>query len=670
MTSIIKSNTDILSYFPEKTFFPNQREILLQIQNAFNAGKRFVIIESGTGSGKSLVLKTASYWLGSAHILTVQKSLQAQYTSKPPKFPEVKGRSSFSCTTNPTLLCSEGVCTQDRMFFCSHKPRPDFDMDEFINDHFTLQKRPEVIAALKSLNLSESSTYQEVKSKFRELCLLCRPDKGGNPEDFIKLKDNFDVIDSSKTQFNSPSPSTKLSNLACTSAKRGNLYWKSQIHCEYWQQKCDALNAPIVVHNYAYILNEANYVGDFGTKTLLGCDEAHNIRKILSDFVSLTLSIYDIYKASDWVGKPNILFKDYGENLADWIGFINQCAAHFQLQLTYLEPFIKQLQASALSHPEDKSLSKQYEEVKKLSEEIAEIVNKIHFFITEYSADPQNWVLNRIYKNNQVKSIELKPVSVANYTHRYLFWLGNKVILMSATFLDPIKLCKELNIPLAETSYINANTSFDPAKAPIYAMNIGKFNNRNFEERIENIVGTIEKILDAHKTDKGIIHCSSNKNRDLIINNIKPEYKNRLIIPTAANKNVAHKRHIDSTDPTVLLSASDSEGLDLFDSLSRFQVVTSLPFASLGDSQVKRRQELDPEAYDMDMIITLIQVLGRSIRNTDDYADSYILPSQFAFYVKKFDNLFQQKPFYPNSFSHFKSRIRWDKTGIKVKLDK
>ncbi len=275
--------------------------------------------------------------------------------------------------------------------------------------------------------------------------------------------------------------------------------------------------------------------------------------------------------------------------------------------------------------------------------------------------------MNRVYKNNNVKSIELKPVSVADYTQRYLFWLGNKVILMSATFLDPIKLCKELNIPLSETSYINANTSFDPEKAPIYAMNVGKFNNRNFEEHIENITTTIEKILDAHKKDKGIIHCSSNKNRELIINSIKPEYKDRLIVPMPANKTVAHKRHMDSTDPTTLISVSDDEGVDLPDSLGRFVVVTSLPFAALGDAQVARRQELDPEGYETDMLIRLIQSFGRIIRSDTDYGDGYVLPSQFAFYIKKFDKLFQQKPFYPNSFAHFRARIKWDKKGIKIK---
>lgn len=664
MSSLIKPNTDILSHFPEQTFYPNQREILLQIQTAFKNGKKFVIIEAGTGTGKGLIMKTASAWLGSAHILTVQKSLQAQYTSKPPAFPEVKGRSSFTCVTNPTVACSEGTCTKDKMFFCSHKPRPDFDMDSFINDHYTTQKRPEVISALKQLGLSELSSYQDVKAKYRELCLICHPDKGGNPEEFIKLKDNFDLIDNNKSSFTSdPTPTTKSPNLACTSAKRGNLYWKSPRHCNYWTQKCNALNAPIIVHNYHYLLNEANYVGDFGTKTLLGCDEAHNIRKILSDFVSLTLSIYDLYKASDWVGKPNIVFKDYGENLPDWITFINQCGAHFSLQLTYLEPFIKQLQASALSHPEDKTLSKQYEEVSKLYEEIQELTNKIHFFITEYSKNPQNWVLNRIYKNNQVKSIELKPVSVADYTQRYLFWLGDKIILMSATFLDPIKLCKELNIPLNEASYINANTSFDPDKAPIYSMNVGKFNNVNFVDHLSDITRSIEKIMDIHYNQKGIIHCVSNKNRDFIISELKPEYKQRLIIPTAINKAVALKRHKESNN-SVYISVSDSEGLDFYQDLSRFQVITSLPFASLGDAQIKRRQELDPEGYDMDMLITLIQSVGRSIRSIDDYAFTYILPSQFAFYVKKFDNIFQQKPFYPNSFAHFRARIRWDKSGF------
>lgn len=668
MTPAIKSSSDILSHFHEPTFFPNQREILLQIQAAFNNGKKYIILEAGTGTGKGIVMKTTSEWFGSAHILTAQKSLQAQYTTHPPKLPEVKGRNSFTCTTDTRLHCDEGVCTKNRTYFCTHKPRPDFDLDEFISDHFTPQKRSEVIAALKSLHLSESSTFQEVKGKFRELCLICHPDKGGDAEDFIKLKNNFDLIDQNKDQFSTPIPAQKPSNFACTSAKRGNLYWRSPIHCQYWQQKCDAINAPIVVHNYAYILIEANRVGDFGTKTLLGCDEAHNIRKLLSDFVSLTLSIYDLYKAADWVGKPNIIFKDFGENLQDWINFIKQCGGHFQLQLTYLEPFIKQLQASALAHPEDKSLLKQSEEVSKLFEDTQEIENKIRFFITEYSKNPENWVMNRLYKNNSVKSIELKPISVADYTQKYLFWLGDKVILMSATFLDPIKLCKELNIPLSETSYINANTSFDPENAPIYSMNVGKFNNRNFEEHIVAITETIEKILDVHHDQKGIIHCISNKNRDLIINTIKPQYKTRLIIPMPANKAVAHKRHMDSKDPTVLISISDEEGLDLFDESSRFQILTSLPFGALGDAQVKRRQELDPEGYDLDMLIRLIQSLGRSIRSSSDYATSYILPSQFAYYIKKFDALFQQKPFYPNSFAHFKARIKWDKSGLKIKM--
>ena len=42
-------------------------------------------------------------------------------------------------------------------------------------------------------------------------------------------------------------------------------------------------------------------------------------------------------------------------------------------------------------------------------------------------------------------------------------------------------------------------------------------------------------------------------------------------------------KHIDSTEPTVLISPSLHLGLDLKDDLSRFQIIVKVPYGNLGD---------------------------------------------------------------------------------------
>jgi Rad3-related DNA helicase len=67
------------------------------------------------------------------------------------------------------------------------------------------------------------------------------------------------------------------------------------------------------------------------------------------------------------------------------------------------------------------------------------------------------------------------------------------------------------------------------------------------------------------------------------------------------------------------------EGVDLFDNLSRFQVICKVPFPYLGDLVIKKRMENNKMWYPYMTAKSVIQSLGRSIRNENDYAVSYIL---------------------------------------------
>jgi Rad3-related DNA helicase len=94
-----ENQSDILSFFPLKTPRSNQKAVLLEVDNAFKEGKKFIILEAPVGSGKSPVAMTFARKFMDSHILTPQKSLQNQYYED---FEEdsvlMKGRNAYPCT--------------------------------------------------------------------------------------------------------------------------------------------------------------------------------------------------------------------------------------------------------------------------------------------------------------------------------------------------------------------------------------------------------------------------------------------------------------------------------------------------------------------------------------------------------------------------------------------
>lgn len=96
---------DILSFFPLKEPRSTQTAVLQEIEKAYSAGNRFVILEAPVGSGKSAIAITLARYFGKSHIITPRKSLQNQYYGD---FSEhvvlMKGRAAYPCTMDATPL--------------------------------------------------------------------------------------------------------------------------------------------------------------------------------------------------------------------------------------------------------------------------------------------------------------------------------------------------------------------------------------------------------------------------------------------------------------------------------------------------------------------------------------------------------------------------------------
>jgi Rad3-related DNA helicase len=114
----VKTEKIIQQQFPYKKPRPGQLEIISHINKAIQDGYEYIILEAGTGTGKSAIATTLARMHKSTYILTMTKQLQKQYETDF-GFATIKGRSNYTCTHNPDLSCDNGEC----------KPptQPDFD---------------------------------------------------------------------------------------------------------------------------------------------------------------------------------------------------------------------------------------------------------------------------------------------------------------------------------------------------------------------------------------------------------------------------------------------------------------------------------------------------------------------------------------------------------------
>lgn len=394
--------------------------------------------------------------------------------------------------------------------------------------------------------------------------------------------------------------------------------------CLYSCDKADFKAAPIGVTNIPYFLAETTYAGKLEPRQLLICDEAHNLETELGKFVEIVFS----EKFADEILKIRPPKERSQEKVHEWVKKKYEPAVVKAFK--ELEKIIgKNVAAAGTFAPE---LAKKYEILDKH-------MCKVHRFLKEYT--PQNWILNTSESVKGKKTIhkyEFKPIDVSVFAEDSLFKFGKNVLLMSATIISRDAYCRSLGLP-TDTPFISIPSPFPVDNRLIHYVPIGKMSMDHIDRTLPKIAGAVLELLDAHPDQKGLIHCNSFKVANYIRDNVK---SSRLLIQDDKNRDAILKFHQESSEPTVLVSPSMTEGVDLRDDLSRFQIFAKIPFPYLGDDVVKKRMAKDEMWYPFATIRTMVQAVGRSIRNENDYASTYILDESFGYFYQKNSGLFPQ----------------------------
>lgn len=429
-------------------------------------------------------------------------------------------------------------------------------------------------------------------------------------------------------------------------------------NCPYKQAKDDATNSPLFLTNYAYVIASAKHDPKFQKRNTIIFDEAHLLEKHLTEQCTIDINIDNLNKSFDILKtalpyEEEILktpLKKFNGNYED---IINTLSDVCNRQLEQQEKQLKVLTAS-LFGPDDKSKDDPL-----LGAMISDSSQKFYDFknlcgnLDTYRMSSRNdWIesLNETIDSKTqepIVTLQIRPLKIDWVYKQYLDPLAaDHVYFLSATILDADLFCATLGLNKEDVCFIREDSTFDSELSPIYNIGNCSTNYQALQDpaNLDEIVSSVDMIMKIYPNSKGIIHSGNKKISNYLKRNL---HSDRLLVNdgTLNNRDI-YEKHINSDKPTVLVSSSMAEGVDLKDDLSRFQIVIKMPFDSLADPRIKKLTEINNSWYSCEMMKKFIQQCGRSTRNKNDHCDTFVLDSLFWRYIKTA----KDKNWLPNQF--------------------
>jgi len=412
----------------------------------------------------------------------------------------------------------------------------------------------------------------------------------------LKGKGNYDCRLPKHTHLKCNLAPCSISKLKCPMRGLNGL----QERCPYFNALNETLESRVSVLNYHIGLSQKK-LHEY-PRELVICDEAHNIEAILMDRYSISISAKQL--------------KKLGCNT----GILEEMKTYKNKRAFIREIIIPELNRR---HKELSAINSNEITLLKNINDMNNYINKMDDFMASEESD--NWVFCE-------KEMTFKPLFIDKKTQD-VFKLGFKKLLMSATILDADSYARSMGIPKDKVAVIKMPSTFPKENRPIdlrfarYSLKMA-----DIDESLPKMKNAVAAVLAIHKNEKGIIHTNTYKIADFLVSRLNDD---RLFYPKTGTRDEILKAHAATDKPSVLISPSMTEGLDLKDDLSRFQIICKIPYPYLGDKQISERKRLDPEWYMWKTCLTLVQAFGRSVRTRDDWARTYVMDKGFKWFVKQ-----------------------------------
>ena len=366
--------------------------------------------------------------------------------------------------------------------------------------------------------------------------------------------------------------------------------------CDYYESRNKSITAKISVENYSSFFHKPDHLK---YRQLIICDEASELENIIVNRFSCNIEL----------GKLN----KYGFHL-----LFSSNRKKFLANLIQLQNDLEQRYMELL-----RMLEKHFDT-------ISDAVKSEHKFISDLKRDlslildtwqQSEYIINKTFVFNK-KYIQLIPKKV-DVLAQHLFKYADKVLLMSAAFVDYKRFMRNIGVDEQDYKYIDLPSSFDPRQSPI-VFGTFQLSKKNIDSYFPKIVKCVEEVLKEHKNVKGLIHTQSNALTVKLKDRLK---NNRVLYRIRGDKDNIDilTEHSNSTTPTVLASPSLNFGVDLKGDAARFCIIIKCPWPDLGDVRVREMSKNDYRWYTNKMFTTFVQQCGRCTRDENDYSVTYVI---------------------------------------------
>jgi ATP-dependent DNA helicase DinG len=382
------------------------------------------------------------------------------------------------------------------------------------------------------------------------------------------------------------------------------------LSCPYKAAKDDFVSSKLGVTNFDYFLAETLYSGQLPRRSVLVVDEAHNLEQKVLGFTDFEIFPSTLQRYS--VAIPTFENGDV-EGASEWIQ---------KEMIPAVDNFISNTPEEDVENSDSRR-------------EAENLLRRMRRFI---GREQQEWAFW-----SDGNTLVFRPLCAAKYAGNFLFSRADIVVIMSATILDFKVFRRTLGLADQDCECLAVPSDFPVKNRPIYYRPLGSMNFRNKGETLPKIAEALDKLLRSRPDRKGLIHTNSYEmNRTLTKALAALGHGKRIIThePGGAERDI--ERHSLSLGPTVLCSPAMTEGLDLRDDLSRFQVVVKVPYPNFKDPYVAARKQIDRGWYPWQTAMRLIQATGRSVRSQTDFAETYIVDSDFGEFRQRSRHLLPQ----------------------------
>jgi Rad3-related DNA helicase len=358
---------------------------------------------------------------------------------------------------------------------------------------------------------------------------------------------------------------------------------------------------PFVIHNFDsfYYQNKAM---PYQTRPLLVIDEAHQLENKYLSFMSFTIS----NQKNPLLVVPNL------SNAKEYKTLIGSQLLETTQKIDFLE------------NKNEMSLEESI-----MFDSLKELQTKLEIFL--YKIDTTEYVVD-FEDHKTYQAAIFRPLFVGDYIADTLLTKGECVLMLSATFLDKHFFCSSSGLKESEVEFIQIDSSFPVENRPIYRKYAGSMSYGKIEDTLPKSLEILKQILSKFPNKRGIIQTHSERIANYIKTYMSDESRLtfRKDYTTVEGMLEAHKIKENS----FIVASGLREGIDLYDDLSRVQILMKVPYPDLGDKRTKRRKELDPSWYGVQTTLAFVQTLGRSIRSETDKAVTFILDESFEIFYR------------------------------------